>query len=317
MKLKEAREILGISENATPEEIKKRYRDLSKKYHPDLSKEPDAEEKFKKINEAHNRIQSGEEDVDQNMRGNPWGGMNPFDGFFGGGFSRQAKQYSSEHISIHTKISFKESVLGVKKEISFCRKNKCSECNGVGEFKVNNGCDKCNGRGQSVYTRGTMAFVQTCDKCMGRVSRKKCNKCSTSGMIETDVTVTVSIPGGVSNGNILRLAGMGNFAGQFVSMDQFTDAHLYIEVEEEPGLTLDGTTVISNLEISLLEALKGCSKTVKTILGEKEININPASKNKDEVIIPNLGVNNKGDQKVILSVTYPDDLSNLIKLLEE
>jgi len=244
-------------------------------------------------------------------------GRNPFEEFFHGGFSRAPRQYSSQNISIYTKISFAESVLGIKKEISFSRQNKCQECQGQGEYKIDNGCEKCKGRGQNAYSRGPMVFVETCDKCMGRVKKKTCNKCHGEGLLDTDVTLNVSIPGGVIDGNILRLAGMGNFAGQFVSMDQFTDAHLYINVEKDPDLVLQGNDVISNLDISLLEALQGCNKTVKTILGDKEITINPSSKNKEEVIIPNLGVPDKGNQKVILNVTYPEDVSKLIEVLKE
>lgn len=317
MNTKEAYKILGLSEQSSLDEVKKKYKELSKKYHPDVNKEPGSEDKFKKINEAYDRIKKGDDPQPQFNNS----GFNPFEAdFISNMFARAAggkKRYVAENITLSTSISFNESVLGSKKNISFNRKIKCQSCNGQGQVKLNNGCDKCQGRGQIAMKRGSMVFIQTCDKCYGHSSLEDCSVCSGSGSLDTEVSITVTIPGGVSDGNILRLAGMGNFAGQFMGSDQFSDVHLNINVELDPDLILDGADVISTIDLSLLEALTGCNKTVKTVLGDKNIVISPASKHNEFITIPNAGVNKIGSQKVILNVNYPNNLDNIINVLQK
>ena len=160
-----------------------------------------------------------------------------------------------------------------------------------------------------------MIFVQTCNKCYGKIKTIACTTCASSGILDSDVTIIVTIPGGVVNGNVLRLAGMGNFASQFMSIDQYSEVHLHIKVDNDSELSLEGTSVISKLEISLLEAIMGCTKTVLTVFGNKKIIINPLSRNYDKVIIPNMGVNGIGDQKVILDVKYPKNTTKVIDVL--
>jgi molecular chaperone DnaJ len=317
MNLQEARTILEISPDTTAEEAKKKYRDLTKKYHPDVNKEPGAEDKFKKINEAYSCIQNGKgndkEDFDM-------AGHNPFEWGFNINqpFGRQRSQkVNLQHVQTNTTISFKESVLGTKKEISFTRKIKCDECNGNGEQQISNGCDKCHGLGTFTQQRGNMIFTQTCNKCGGRIKSQPCQKCNTTGSIVMDVSVQVNIPGGVIDGNILRLGGMGNFAGNFMGIDQYTDAHLTISVTPQPNLKLIKQDVVSTLKISLLEGLSGCTKSVETISGFKDININPKSRNNDEVIIPGLGVEGVGNHRIILDVEYPENVTDLIDFLNK
>lgn len=307
MNLKEAYTILEIPQTSTPEEAKKKYRELTKKYHPDINKESGAEDKFKKINEAYQCVSSGKgtdrEEVQWQQANNPF---NPF--------GRQTI-YQADNINIHTTISFKESVIGCKKTLKFNRKTKCKDCNGQGQTVLNNGCDKCGGKGQVTSQRGNMIFMQTCDKCYGRSQVNACTACNQNGVVDAEASIDVSIPGGVQNTNILRLGGMGHFVGNFGPMEQHTDVHLHLSVTPEPGLTLDGNTVMSNISISLLEALQGCKKTINTIMGNKEIEIKPKSRNKDEVILPRFGVNRSGDQKIILDVQYPEDINILINSL--
>jgi DnaJ-class molecular chaperone len=109
---------------------------------------------------------------------------------------------------------------------------------------------------------------------------------------------------------------MGNFAGSFMGLaDQHTDAFLHLKVTPEPGLNIEGTSVISHLTIPLLDALRGGKYKIKTINGEKEIQVKPQSRNRDEVIIPHCGVSGTGDQKVILDVEYPKNTDKLIGIL--
>jgi molecular chaperone DnaJ len=304
MNLKEAYSILEIPATSTPEEAKKKYRELTKKWHPDINKESGAEEKFKKINEAYQVVSSGkgsdrEDRVSQHV-------YNPFG---------QQIVYEAENISLSATVSFAESVLGCKKEIKFNRKTKCKDCNGQGEFAINNGCDKCGGKGQITNRNANMIFVQTCDKCFGKVEIKSCSTCNGEGAVQSEVSMSVSVPGGVQDDNILRLGGVGNFVGSWGPIDQHTDVHLRIRVISEPGLRLEGNNVVSDLSISLLEALTGCKKTVKTIVGDKSVDIVPKSRNKDEIIISHLGVNRVGNHMVILDIQYPEDVSNLVNIL--
>lgn len=303
MDIKTAYSILELSAGTSADDVKKKYRELSKKYHPDVNKDIGSEDKIKKINEAYDRIKKGGDDpIDFTALHNP--------------FNRtKSNQYQVTNIAVEAIISFQESVLGSKKEISFKRKTKCKPCNGQGETLVDNGCTNCKGIGQMTSVQGNTIFIQTCTKCYGKIKAIACATCACSGVLNSEATISVTIPGGVVNGNVLRLAGMGNFASQFMSIDQYSEVHLHIKVDNDSELFLEGTSVISKLEISLLEAIRGCTKTVLTVLGNKEIIINPLSKNYDKVIIPNMGVNRIGDQKVILDVKYPENITKVIDVL--
>jgi len=311
LNLQEAYSILGLPTSASQEEAKKRYRELTRKYHPDINKEPGAEEKFKKINEAYGCVQSG-----KGTDKEPPIMRNPFDEFgIRNPFGRQQYRNYVPLININITITFKESVLGCKKDISFKRYTQCDNCGGQGEQHINNGCDKCKGSGMITQRRGGMIFSQTCDKCGGVRKMQPCQRCNASGNIEVESSVQVNIPGGVESGDVLRLNGMGNYMGSIMGFAQYTDVHLHIEVEPAPGLSIIGRDVVSHIDISLLEALSGCNKKVNTINGEIDISIPPKSKNKDEVIIPKLGVEGIGSQRVILNVQYPDNIQALLNVL--
>lgn len=314
MKLSEAYNILGIASDTSPDDAKKQYRKLTKEFHPDINKDSGAEDKFKKINEAYKVVSTGQstdrEDVMHRQRQH---GFNPFDPFNRQGVSQRVVT----HVELHTTISFKDSVLGCNQELKFNRQSKCADCDGQGSHALNNGCQLCNGKGTITMQRGNMIFTQTCNKCYGQTQTEACNKCKSTGVLDVETSVSVNIPGGILNKNVLRMSGMGNYAGGIMGMDQYTDAHLYVNVIPDAELSLQGTDVISNLEISLLEALQGSIKSVRTVLGETQINIKPMSRNKDEIIISQMGVNRIGNQRVILDVKYPKDVNSLIGVLEE
>lgn len=318
MKVAEAYSILELSSTASPDDVKKRYRELTKKYHPDINKEPGAEDKFKKINEAYQVVTSGKS-TDPMSGPAPSYNWNPFSGFGGTGAGwGNTKVVEIENIDLYTTISFMESVLGTKKEMKFNRRNKCQDCSGNGIRNVNNGCATCGGSGKLIDRNKGSVFIRTCSTCRGQVKTESCTTCASTGILETEASIHVSIPGGVINGTILRLSGMGNFAGNFLfGMDQYTDAFLHVTVLPEIGLTLENQDVISKLEISLLEALRGCTKSVKTIMGYRDIEINPKSRNREEIIIPKMGVNQVGNQRVILDVKYPQDINKLIEILSK
>jgi molecular chaperone DnaJ len=307
MNLNEAYTILELTPGTSPEEAKKKYRELTKKYHPDVNKEKGAEDKFKKINEAYQCVQNGkgnDREPPQQYGNSPWGSH-----------ARQ-QVIQLENIEVHTSISFKESVLGCKKELKYVRQGKCQDCSGTGEIKLHNGCKKCGGKGQVIVKQGHVVMVSTCTDCFGRSNTENCKACSGQGLLHTDVSVHVSIPGGIANGSVLRLQGMGNYAGSFMGLaDQHTDAFCHVAVTPEAGLDIDGTSVVSHVTIPLIDALRGCTHKVKTIHGDKEIRIKPQSRNRDEVIIPHCGVSGTGDQRVILDVQYPKNTDKLIGVL--
>lgn len=313
MNLKEAYTTLEIPQGASEAEAKKKFRELSKKLHPD-NKETGDEAKFKKINEAYQRIQAGEDDPREAYAN---GGGAPFHRYG----QQRAQVVELTNIDIGAVVSFKEAVLGLKKEIKYQRQAKCLNCGGAGQIKLNNGCKKCGGRGQVItkQTTNNQSFVSvsTCTECYGKANVAECKECKGDGLVHTDVSVHVSIPAGILDGTTLRLQGMGNYAGSIMGvMDQYTDAFLHVTVTPDPsGLRIDGRSVVSNLTISLLDALRGCERSVKTIFGSANIKVKPGSRNKDEVIIPDCGVGGAGTQRVILDVQYPKNTDKLVGVL--
>lgn len=305
-----------MSDKDGPEEAKKKFRNLSKKYHPDVSKESDAEAKFKRINEAYDYIKSGKGEEpdfgDFKSNGPGWGGFG-----FGGDPFAQRHHIRIEHIQKDITVSFKESVWGARKTITFRRKIRCEECRGNGSIRLNNGCDKCGGFGMINSIRGNMMVSQTCPQCLGSVKNDVCSSCSGKGYKEGTTSLEITIPPGIMDGNILRLQGMGNYAGKMMGMDQASDVHVVVAVIPEPGLSIEGKDVVSRISIPLLDALKGVKKTVKTIDGMKDIKIKPKSKHKDNITIPRLGVAKVGNHRVILDVEYPTDIETIIEILEK
>jgi len=301
MNKKEAYNILDIKYDATSDEIKKAYKKKVLEHHPDINKSDDSI--IKQINEAYQIVSTGK-DTEPNT---PYWNSRPQSPF---------THIVNSNIALNATISFKESVIGSKTDLKYNRKVKCGSCSGNGGIQQNNGCDRCGGNGMIVNQQGHSFSARTCDKCKGRVPVSPCHECKTEGSIMVETSVSVSIPGGIPNGGILRLGGMGNFAGSIFNTDQYTDVHLKINVIPIDGLTLDEMNVISKLDISLLEALEGCTKKINTIDGMKDIYVSPKTKNKDIVKMPKLGVNRQGDQQVIIDVKYPDDVSIIISTLK-
>jgi molecular chaperone DnaJ len=315
MNLKEAYSILELSPGVSADEAKKKYRELTRKFHPDRNKEPGAEDKFKKINEAYDVVKTGKSTDRADVHQQQYAHQTNFNPFIH--MHQQRVHAQANHVEIHTTISFKDSVLGAKKDLTFTRNGKCADCDGQGGMALNNGCTFCGGKGQITGRRGNMIFSQVCNKCVGKVQHEECKNCGGDGFVSNEVSISVDIPGGITSANILRLGGLGNYMGGFMGMDQYTDAHLHINVTPEAGMSLEGRDVVSTLEISLLDALRGCSKSVPTVLGAKDIVIKPLSRNKDEVIIANMGVNRIGNQRVVLDVQYPKNTDKLIGTLIE
>ena len=202
--------ILGINDGASDEEVKKAFRDLAKKFHPDVNKDPGAENKFKEINEAY--------DIIINKKIPPRGpisdeGINVNDFFNFSHFNMRRKTMDTDiHIGIG--ISFMESCLGADKKIVFNRYAECKTCN---EYKKKNGeyditkCSKCGGTGQEVRRNGHYTISMPCQLCHGEGSKLNCKDCNGVGAILEEKSPTIKIPEGIKDEQMLRLGGYGNY----------------------------------------------------------------------------------------------------------
>lgn len=239
MAKKDYYETLGVNKNATPDEIKKAYRTLVKKYHPDLHPGDEAAaEKFKEINEAHEVLSDEKKrknydtfgDPNGNMGGFGGGGASGFGGFedifgdifggfggFGGGRSRAQTKTKGQDITIEVTLSFLDAAKGCRREIAYNRNDTCSACKGTGAkggtaYKT---CEKCGGSGQIQYTSSNGFFrsvnVKACDECRGTGKKiiDECKECNGRGYVKTTTKVTFDIPAGADTGSYIRKVGFG------------------------------------------------------------------------------------------------------------
>lgn len=327
MKKEEAYSALGLSSSASQDEAKKKFRELSKKLHPDVNKSPSASEDFKKINEAFDCIKNEKFDDDYQRQagfgGDPFGGIginlndliNNFNGFGGQRNARRRRQ-NFPPIEISIDLQFKEAVLGCKKELKFKRQTKCQSCEGQGGTPKDNGCGACKGTGRVIQKNGNTIMTSTCGKCNGKTSFDDCKQCEGFGCRLADTTISVNIPPGVFN-NTLRLAGIGHFLSQGMFGDEHTDVYVHVRTESDGKFQVEDNDLVYNLQISLSDALEGCKREVPTIDGEKEINIPKLSRHMEEIIIPKLGIARMGNQRIKLDVQYPKDIEKILPSLKE
>ena len=337
-------EVLEVSKGATQDEIKKAYRKLAIKYHPD--KNPDdhtAEDKFKEAAEAYEVLsdQQKRQRYDQfghqgmngggggmNMDdifsqfGDIFGGGSPFESFFGGG--RQGgggrRQRKGSNLRIKLKLNLEEIANGVEKKIKVKRYVACSTCGGNG---AKNGtemqtCGQCQGSGQVrkvVNTMlGQMVSTATCPTCNGegRIVTKNCDACHGSGRELQEEVITINVPAGVMDGMQLSMSGKGN-----VPERGGVPGDLLIQIEEEahPTLKRDGNTVIFDQYISFMDAALGADLEVPTIGGKVKINIKPGTQSGEIFRLRGKGIKDingygKGDQLIHINVWTPKSLSS-------
>jgi len=332
-------EVLGVPRNASADDLKNAFRNLARKYHPDVNKELDAEAKFKEINEAYAVLSDpqkreaydrfGHAGVDQ-MGGVPdWTSMDfsdilegLFGGFGGFGSSRGRSRNSPRRgtdLSCTVQLTFEEVVSGVDKEIEFTRDEECANCNGSGvePGTSKSRCTTCDGRGEVRQVRntllGSMVQVTTCPTCggSGEVITKPCHICRGQGYERKSVRRTVHIPAGVDNGTQIRLAGegqpgaLGDARNLYVG-DQGQGTQVFKRREDD---------VVLNLNINIAQAALGAEVEIPTVDGTSKLTI-PAGTQPGKVFtlrgkgIPHLRSNGRGDQLVIVNVEVPSKLSH-------
>lgn len=346
-------EVLGVNKNASSDEIKSAFRKLAKKYHPDVSKEPDAEAKFKEIQEAYavlsdenNRRQYDQFGHAAFQNGGGAGGADGFSGFdfsnfdfdygdifdnifggLGGNFGRRnsnrARRGSDSLISM--KLSFEEAVFGCKKDINIDVIEECSDCNGKGGFGEST-CDKCHGSGTITSEQHTIfgSFLSktTCNKCggTGKTYERTCTTCRGNGQVKVNKELEIKIPAGVDTGTRLKLSGKGS-AGS----NGGPNGDLYIEfrVTDHDFFVRDENDIYIEAPITITEAVLGCKKEIPTLYGNVTLTIPAGSESGDKHRIKGKGINNeatkrKGDMYIVLKIVTPKKLSkDQKKLLEE
>lgn len=334
-------EVLSISRTATDGEIKKAYRALAVKYHPDKNPDdPQAEEKFKECAEAYAVLSDPQKRAAYDRFGHSGGGSGGFDpgfsnfedifdmfGFgdmFGGRGSRRSTVQRGSDLRYDLEITLEEAALGKEEKLRIPRLETCETCdgNGAAEGTEPEDCVSCGGRGQTQYQQGFFSVMRTCPNCAGKgkVVRDPCKDCRGQGRIEKEKTLEIKIPAGVETGSRLRVGGEGE-AG--VSGGPSGDLFVVLHVKDHETFERQGANLYSAVPITFGQAALGAEIKVKTLDGEEELKI-PAGTQTGTVFrlksqgMPVLGGRGKGDLFVAATVITPKSLSKeQRKLLEK
>ncbi len=344
-------EVLGVDKSATEEEIKKAYRQLAKKYHPDVNPSEEAAAKFKEASEAYAVLSdaSKRQQYDQfghaafDGTGGYGGGGFDFNGadfsdmfgdifgdIFGGGRARQNSNGPMKGASIRTsvRISFMESVFGATKTLTLNLKDPCPTCGGTGAKPGTSPkmCPKCGGKGQVVYTQqsffGTVRNVQTCPGCSGsgKIIEEKCSTCGGSGYTSSRKQIEVTIPAGIRSGMSVRISEKGEPG---INGGPRGDLMVEVLVEEDPNYYRQDNDLYTNVTISYAVAALGGSVVIDTVDGKVLYDVKEGTQTGTRVRLKGKGVpslqnkNIRGDQYVTLTVETPVKLSKEARELLE
>ena len=339
MAQKDYYEILGVQRSATPDELKTAFRNLARQYHPDVNKSPDAEERFKEINEAYAVLSDTDKRAAYDRYGvdglNGMGGIPNYadidlsdilEGLFGFGFGGGASSRRSRNaprrgadLSTVLQLTFEEAIFGTDKEIEITRDETCSACHGSGSEPGSGPtrCATCNGQGevrtvrQSIF--GSMVQVVTCPSCSGKgeVISNPCKTCRGRGLERRNIRKVVTIPPGVDNGTQLRLGGEGQ-----PGANGGPNGNLYIEmrVANHQFFRRRQNDILLDLNINIAQAVLGAEIEVPTLDGPSRLKV-PAGTQPGKVFtlknkgVPQLRGSGRGDQHVVVSVEIPTKLS--------
>lgn len=341
---------LGVGKNASDDEIKSAYRQLAKKYHPDLNKTPEAAEKFKEINEAYSVLSDKEKRANYDQFGSAdgpqgFGGGQGFSGFGGQGFGGfedifnmftnfggrggQDVREEGEDINANMTISFTEAAFGCEKEISVNRKERCPDCHGTGAKSSSDyvTCTECNGAGRVTYTQQTLfGMTRTTGVCRncggkGKVVKEKCSTCRGSGLKTVSTKIKVKIPAGIDDDQVIRLNGEGH---QTASSNGVSgDLRINIRVQEHSLLSRKGFDLYVDVYAPITTLMLGGRVEVPTVKGTTTIDIAPLTQSNTKYTLKGKGIKylkgmGSGDLIVTLKGEMPRDIDkNSIKLIKE
>ena len=343
-------EVLGVDRGADEATIKKAYRQLAKKYHPDLNPgDKEAEKKFKEASEAYAVLSDTEKRRQYDQFGHAafeqgGGGAGGFGGFdfnggdmgdifgdifgdlFGGGRSRRTNNGPMKGANVRTavRITFEEAVFGCEKQLDLNLKDECTTCHGTGAKPGTSPetCPKCGGKGQIVYTQqslfGTVRNVQTCPDCngSGKVVKEKCTDCHGSGYITNRKKIAVTIPAGIDNGQSIRIREKGEPG---VNGGPRGDLLVEVQVERHPIFQRQDMNIYSTAPITFAQAALGGQIHITTVDGDMTYDIKPGTQTDTKIRLKGKGVpslrskNIRGDHYVTLVVQVPTKLNEEAK----
>ncbi len=337
-------EVLGIDRNATDEKIKKAFRNLAFKYHPDRNHDDGAEEKFKEVNEAYEVLSDPDKRATYNhfghggregffgqgLEGFEFSGFGDiFDAFFGGGATTATRQAPERGADLHQRITitFEEAAFSVEKEINILRTENCSRCQGTGckPGSQPSRCPNCNGTGQvrriqqSIFGRFTN--IATCPQCHGesRIITEPCTQCRGTGKEKHQRSILVKIPAGVEDGSRIRLISEGDTGIRGGSPGNL---YLTLSVKQHKFFTRNGDDILYELPINFAQAALGAEVEVPTLEGNVKLKV-PAGSQTGQVFrlknkgIPHLHESGRGTQLATLLVVTPESLTKRQRQLFE
>ena len=343
-------EVLGVDRGADEATIKKAYRQLAKKYHPDMNPgDKEAEKKFKEASEAYAVLSDAEKRRQYDQFGHAafeqgGGGAGGFGGFdfnggdmgdifgdifgdlFGGGRSRRANNGPMKGANVRTavRITFEEAVFGCEKQLDLNLKDECTTCHGTGAKPGTSPetCPKCGGKGQIVYTQqslfGTVRNVQTCPDCngSGKIVKEKCADCHGSGYITNRKKIAVTIPAGIDNGQSIRIREKGEPG---VNGGPRGDLLVEVQVERHPIFQRQDMNIYSTAPVPFAQAALGGQIHITTVDGDMAYDIKPGTQTDTKIRLKGKGVpslrnkNIRGDHYVTLVVQVPTKLNEEAK----
>ncbi len=345
--------VLGLEKGASKDEVKKAFRKLAAKYHPD--KKTGDESKYKEITEAYAVLGDEKKKAEYDAYGHSFngaGGGSGFGGFdwsqfqqggagfggqgfefdlndifqgFGFGGGRQSQKSRGRDISIDINLKFEESVFGVTRKILVTKNNTCTSCNGDGAKKGTEKvtCTTCEGNGRVRETRqsimGSFTTVRECNVCMGtgKIPKEKCPTCGGDGVKRSQSEIAIKVPAGIQNGEVIRLTGQG----EAILGGEPGDLYVKVHVEAHESIKREGVNLHSSLPVKLTDALLGSTYTVSTLDGTVDIKIPNGITHGELIRIKDKGVpseRGRGDFLVKVQIETPKKLSRKAqKLIEE
>lgn len=339
--MKDYYEILGVPRDASPEEIKKAFRKLALKYHPDRNPgNKEAEEKFKEINEAYACLSDPVKRQQYDQFGTTTfaegPGFGPFTSTFGDIFEdifedffgvftgrRTQRPVKGDDLRYNLLITLQEAAFGTEKIIEIPKTEPCADCAGTGSAgRKPATCPNCRGTGQVRYQQGFFTISKTCGRCHGKgyVIGDPCKKCNGSGYVQRTKALSIKIPAGVETGSKLKLRGEGELGRNGGPPG---DLYVYITVEEHPFFKRDGNNIICEIPISFPQAVLGGEIEVPTLEGNTKLKIPPGTSSGTEFVLKGKGIqklhgHTRGNQIVRVYIEVPKKLTPRQKeLIEE